>query len=179
MRSSHFSFGASARVIGMCVARQAIHTSRPNISMPPSRWPITTIGLSSRVTVHMPSRAWKITTANVSSAARARSMLLQRNAAISRMASPISASALAVPCQPIMYSGMPAATSTQAVTTAVLPNRRLRVANRARVRISMPSAPARKRCTCSRQALCVSSGRISAAGCPMVSSTCCGQVACP
>lgn len=101
-RISHFSFGASTSVIGMCVARHAIHTSRPNISMPPSRWPITTIGLSSQVTVHMPSNAWKITTARVSNAARARSMLFQRSAATSRMASPMIARMLAGTCMPIM-----------------------------------------------------------------------------
>jgi len=102
MRSSHFSFGASARVIGRWVARQAIQTSIANISMPPSRWAMTTIGLSSQVTVHMPSNAWKITTASVSTAARARSMLLHRSAASSRIASPMIASTLAVACHPIM-----------------------------------------------------------------------------
>lgn len=70
--------------------------------MPPSRWPITTIGLSSQVTVHMPSNAWKITTARVSNAARARSMLFQRSAATSRMASPMIARMLAGTCMPIM-----------------------------------------------------------------------------
>ncbi len=89
-------------MIGRCVARQAIHTSSENISIPPSKCPITTIGLSSNVTVHMPSKAWKITTASVSTAARARSMLLQRNAASSRMASPVIAMPNAVACQPDM-----------------------------------------------------------------------------
>ncbi len=58
------------------------------------------MGLSSSVTVHMPNSAWKITTASVSTAARARSMLLQRNAASSRMASPAIATPKPTLCQP-------------------------------------------------------------------------------
>src|SRR3546814_3447178 len=56
--------------IGECVARHAIHSSSANVVSPPSRCPITTIGLSSQVTVHIPSSAWKMITARVSAAVR-------------------------------------------------------------------------------------------------------------
>ena len=55
--SQRWIVGACTKVIGRWVERHAIHNRQPNIAMPPSRWAITTMGLSSQVTVHMPSTA--------------------------------------------------------------------------------------------------------------------------
>ncbi len=140
---------------------------------------MTTMGLSSQVTVHMPSSAWKITTARVSTAARDRSMLDQRSAASSRMASPPIASTLEATCSPRMYRGMASATSAEAVTTWATPRRWRRAASSASASTSTPNRPARKRCTCSRQALWLSSGRISLATCCAASTWVCGQVTRP
>lgn len=136
---------------------------------------MTTMGFSSQVTVHMPSSAWNTIIASASADTRARSALDQRSAATSSSASPPKASTLASTCSPCMYRGMPSATSTIEATTWLTPRRRRRAARIASSRISMLSEPARKRCTCSRQALCVSSGRMCAAAWSRISAGACGQ----
>ena len=134
----------------MCVARQAIHTSSANISMPPSRWPITTMGLSSRVTVHMPSKAWKITTARVSSAARAVDVApAQRGDQQDRLADQSQGTGGAMPAHHVQrYAGGHQHAGGHHRRASESPLAR---GQQRQVRISMPSAPARNRCTCSRQ----------------------------
>jgi hypothetical protein len=62
-----------------------------------------------------------------------------------------------------MYSGIAAATSADAVSTVAKPKRRRRAASSDRINTSVPSVAAAWRCTCSRQALWVSNGRIALA----------------
>ena len=64
----HDGAAASAPLVDgrpvVVVSCSATYASSENVSNPPSRWPITTMGFNSSVTVHMPSIAWNTTTAS-------------------------------------------------------------------------------------------------------------------
>ena len=139
---------------------------------------MTTTGFSSQVTVHMPSNAWNTITASVIADTRARSTLLQRSAATSNTPSPSAASTEAATYSPRMYSGIAIATSADAPSTCAMPWGRLRAAIKARPSTSTPSPPASMRCTCSRHALCGTTGRIAVAAWSAASPTA-GQLARP
>ena len=147
----------------MSVARHAIQASKAKVVKPPSRCPITTMGLSNQVTVHMPSRAWKMMTARVRVEMRARSTFDQRSAPASSRPSPNTASIEAAACWPRMYNGMASATASDAPSTCHQPCGRLRVASKASTSTSTPRLPAIMRWNCSRHALWGITGRMAVA----------------
>ncbi len=86
--------------------------------MPPIRWPITTIGLSSRVTVHMPSMAWKMTTASASTLMRQAPGSFRPMAASSGKPMAKHDNTNDQSCSPRIYSATPAAAKMAPTITA-------------------------------------------------------------